>query len=394
MVLAGTVSAQDWPQWRGPGRDAKVSGFTAPETWPQELTQKWKVTVGDGVATPALVDGRLYVFARQGDEEVLSCLDADSGNELWKDSYETITVEGGPSRGFTGPRSSPTVADGKVLTFGVAGILSCYDASSGERLWRKDDFPGLWPQFYTSMSPVVSDGLCIGLFGGPETGAVVAYDLATGDQKWKTTTDSPDYASPVLMTVEGTQVVVTPTKGHMMALDVTDGKVLWQKPFAPDGRGLNAVTPVIDGQTVFYAGTGRGITAAKLSKADSGLAAEELWSNTDTSAEYNTAVLKNGLLFGLSQYGDFFCIDASTGDTRWTQGTDVREGYASVLDAGDVLLALRPQGRLLVLEPSGTEYRELARFQVADDGTYAHPVVAGSRIFIKDIDSVTLWALE
>src|SRR5215203_48466 len=87
FLTAGVAKAQDWPQWRGANRDAKATGFTAPRTWPKELTQKWKVTVGDGVATPSLVGDKLYVFARQGGSEVFRCLDAATGKELWIDKY-------------------------------------------------------------------------------------------------------------------------------------------------------------------------------------------------------------------------------------------------------------------------------------------------------------------
>src|SRR5262249_22616234 len=133
LGVAG-VGAQDWPQWRGPNRDAKVTGFKAPETWPKELTQKGKVKVGNGVATPALVGEKLYVFSREDPNEVVRCLDAASGNELWQDKYESGAATG-PSGQFPGPRSSPTVVGGKVVTLGTRGILTCYDAASGKMLW-------------------------------------------------------------------------------------------------------------------------------------------------------------------------------------------------------------------------------------------------------------------
>ena len=143
--LASLASAQDWPQWRGSNRDAKASGFVAPATWPQQLTEKWKVAVGDGVATPAVVGDKIYVFARQEGNEVIRCLDAGTGKEIWQDKYETAGASG-PAASFSGPRSSPAVAEGKVVTLGVQGILSCYDAATGKLLWRKEDYRGNVPQ--------------------------------------------------------------------------------------------------------------------------------------------------------------------------------------------------------------------------------------------------------
>src|SRR5687767_1760539 len=98
------ASAADWPQWRGPNRDAKAADFKAPKTWPKELTQKWKVTVGEGVATPALVGDRLYVFSRQDGSEVLRCLNAADGKELWQDKYESLGASG-PAKCFGGKMS-------------------------------------------------------------------------------------------------------------------------------------------------------------------------------------------------------------------------------------------------------------------------------------------------
>src|SRR5207253_4920607 len=133
LLSASGVCAQDWPQWRGPNRDAKAEGFKAPQTWPKELTQKWKVTVGTGDATPALVGDKLYVFTREGSDEVIRCLDAASGNEVWKDKYASAAGNE-PTGQFGGPRASPAVAEGKVVTYGARGTLSCYDAASGKKL--------------------------------------------------------------------------------------------------------------------------------------------------------------------------------------------------------------------------------------------------------------------
>jgi outer membrane protein assembly factor BamB len=160
MFVAGQGAvAQDWPQWRGPNRDGKAA-FDAPAEWPKELEQTWKVTVGDGVATPALVGNRLYVFTRQEGNEILRCLNSGDGTEIWADKYEAEGVRGAAG-GFSGPRATPTVANGKVITFGSQGTLTCYDAASGKVLWRKTDYVGKAPRFATSSSPIVIGELCI-----------------------------------------------------------------------------------------------------------------------------------------------------------------------------------------------------------------------------------------
>jgi outer membrane protein assembly factor BamB len=393
LIGAGYVLAQDWPQWRGPNRDGKVSGFAAPEKWPNELTQKWRTTVGAGDATPALVGDKLYVFTRQGDDEVILCLNAGDGKELWKEQYAAQAVTGAPAR-HPGPRSSPAVAEGKVVTLGVGGVLSCLDAATGKVVWRKDPFPKVVPQFFTAMSPIIVDGMAIAQLGGKGNGAAIAYDLASGDEKWRWAEEGPEYASPILLTVQGTKQIVTLTEKSIVGVGVADGKVLWRLPFVPQRMAYNAATPIVDGQTVIYTGKGRGTKAVKIEKQADGFAAKELWSNPDLAPQFNTPVLKDGLLFGLSDRGNLFCINAQTGQTAWTDTTQRdRSGFAAIVNAGSCLLALPSNAELIVFKPSDKEYAEQARIKVSDTAIYAHPVIAGNRVFIKDQETVTMFTI-
>jgi outer membrane protein assembly factor BamB len=394
LAIGATCAlAQDWPQWRGANRDAKATGFTAPKEWPKELTQKWKVTVGVGDSTPALVGNKLYVFARQDADEVIRCLDATNGKELWSEKYEATKVSGPSASAHSGPRSSPTVAEGKVVTLGVGGVLSCFDAATGKLLWRKDDFSGAWPRFYTASSPIVTGGLCIAQLGSESNGGIVAYDLATGDQKWKWTGDGTAYASPDLLTVDDTKMLVTLTAKKIVGLGVTDGKLLWEAPFPVQGMSYNAATPIVEGQTVIYTGAGRGSKAVKIEKTADGFAAKELWSNPDNGVQFDTPVLKGGQIYGISQRGTLFCLGAKDGKTLWTTDLGGR-GFGSIVDAGSALLALTPKGELIAFEPSDKEYKTLATYKVADSDTYAYPVPAGKGVFVKGKDALTLWNID
>ncbi len=393
LISAGFVLAQDWPQWRGANRDGKVSGFKAPRKWPKELTEKWKTTVGSGDATPALVGDRLYVFTRQGAEEVTLCLNAGNGKEIWRDKYAAQAVTGAASR-HPGPRSSPAVADGKVVTLGVGGVVSCLNAADGKVVWRKDPFPKVVPRFFTSMSPIIVDGMAIAHLGGAGNGAIIAYDLATGDEKWRWGEEGPDYGSPALLIVEGTKQIVTPTEKSIVGIRVADGKLLWQLPFAPQRRAYNAATPIVDGQTVIITGAGRGTKALKIEKQGDGFAAKELWSNAELAVQFNTPVLGDGLLFGLSNRGNLFCINAQTGKTAWTDTAAHGRGFGAIVDTGSCLLALPSTSELIAFKPDGKEYVELAKIKVSETPTYAHPVIAGNRVFIKDKETVTMWTIE
>ena len=391
LISAAAAFAQDWPQWRGPHRDGKVA-FTAPATWPKTLTKKWTTEVGLGDATPALVGDKLYVFTRQGDDEVLLCLNAADGKELWRNKYAAEAIGGPASRQHAGPRSSPAVADGKVVTLGVEGMVSCVDATDGKLVWRKNDFPGKWPRFYTAMSPLVVDGMAILQLGGG-AGAFVAYDLADGTQKWKWAGDGATYASPVPMTVDGTKLIVAQTDKRMIALGAADGKLLWEVPFAPTGMAYNAITPIVDGQTLIYSGQKRGIKAVKFEKKGDGVEATELWSNPQLGSQFSTPVLENGLIFGLSDGGNFFCIDAKTGKTAWTDAVK-RGGYGGILDAGSIILALTSKSELAVFQATDKAYTQVAQIKLSETPTYASPIASGKRVFVKDEDKLTMWLVE
>ncbi len=393
LVGASCAAAQDWPQWRGPNRDGKVTGFTAPQTWPKALAQKWKVEVGQGDSTPALVGDKLYVFARQGGDEVTICLSVADGKEIWKDKFAAVAVNGPSARAHAGPRSSPAVADGKVVTLGVGGVVSCLDAASGKVLWRNEEYKAV-PRFYTAMSPIIVDGLAIAQLGGQGSGATVAFDLASGAAKWKWDGDAAGYASPVVMTVDGVKQIVTLTEKNAVGLAAADGKLLWQVAFAPQGMSYNAATPIVaDAQTVIITGQGRGTKALKIEKKGDAFAATELWSNPQVATQFNTPVLKDGLLFGLAARGGFFCIDAKTGKTAWTEPTN-RGGYGAMLDAGSVILALPNSSDLIAIKPDGKEYAEVAKIKVAETQTYASPIISGNRVFVKDQQSLSLLAIE
>jgi outer membrane protein assembly factor BamB len=391
LVLAG---AADWPQWRGPHRDNKVADFAAPETWPAELTQKWKETVGLGDASPALVGDRIYVFTRQGADEVIRCLNADTGKEVWKDKYEAKAVTGAAATvggGHPGPRSSPAVADGKVCTFGVGGVLSCLDAATGKVAWRKDS--KAWPMFYTSASPIIVEGKCIAYLGKAGKGDLVAYDLASGEPKWAWNGEAPSYGSPVLMTVDGTTQLAVPTDKGVVGIEVGNGHRLWEFPFK---ARWNSGTPIIDGQTVIYSGPPAGTVAFKVEKGGDGFTAKPpLWKKRQAASQFNTPVLKHGLLFGLAAGrggASFFCMDARTGDVLWTDSAR-RGECGAVLDAGSVLLALTSDSNLVAFKPDKEKFTELAHYKVADTPSWAYPIVSGKRIFVKDKDTLALWVM-
>lgn len=393
IVLLTSVinaSAQDYPQWRGVNRDGNVTGFKAPEVWPKELKQEWKITVGLGDAAPVLMGRKLYSFTRQGMDEILLCLDAGSGKEIWQDKYASCVVGGPSAVAHQGPRSTPTIAEGKVVTLGVCGVLSCLDASSGKVLWRKENTSNLFPAFYTASSPIILDGICIAQLGGKDNGTTIAFDLATGTEKWKYTGDGPTYSSPVIMTVEGKKQLVAYTEKSLIGLSLDDGKLLWKVDALAQNRFYNSATPVIDGQTVIVTGQGTGTRAIKIEKQGEEYVPKELWNNPDLGTKYNTPVIKDGFLYGLSNGRKLYCMDAAKGLTMWTD-TTMNSDFGSLINCGSVLMTLPSNSNLIVFNPSEKAYTQLTKIKVSDKPIFTTPLVSGNRIFIKEAETLTLY---
>ena len=394
LILHGLNPAfgQDWPQWRGSDRDSKVVGFKAPATWPEELTQQWKINVGYGDATPTLVKEKLYIFTRLGENEVLQCLEASTGKVIWKDSYPADNVTG-PAARHPGPRSTPTVINGKVIVLGATSIISCLNAESGKLLWRNSDYANVVPAYFTGMSPVVIGDKCVAHLGSAENSAIIAFDLATGNIVWKHKSDGPAYSSPDIMTFDNIKQVVIHTDKTLLGLSVSDGKVLWKIPTPVERRFYNSSSPLIDGNRIYYTGQGLGTRAVNITKKGNDYAVGEVWGNPNIGTTYNTPVLKDGFLFGLSNRGYLYCLNASNGETAWSDTTHHKD-FGSVIDAGSVMLALSSTSNLVVFKPETDNYKQIALIRVAETPIYAYPLISGSKIYIKDEESLILYTIE
>jgi outer membrane protein assembly factor BamB len=385
--------SQDWPQWRGINRDSKVTGFKAPAVWPAELKQEWKVIVGFGDATPILVGKNIYLNARQGDQEVILSLDALTGKELWKSTYAAMAVTGPSASQHPGPRSTPAISNGKIVTFGVSGIISCLDALTGKLLWRKENPLNAFPTFFTGTSPLITDGMCILHIGKTDAGQVIAYDLNSGDEKWKWSGEGPSYSSPSIMTLEGKKLLIVITEKNIMALGLANGKLLWQIVTPVQQRFYNCVSPYIDGQTIYLTGQGTGMKAMKVEKSGNEYVTKELWSNSTVGAKWNTPVLKDGFLYGFTDQKRIYCVNAATGQTAWIDNA-VNSDFSTIVDCGSVIIGLTSTDNLIVLKPDGREYSEVAKYKVADTPIYAYPVISGNRLYIKDAETLMMYKID
>jgi outer membrane protein assembly factor BamB len=392
-AIGGQAPSADWPQWRGPNRDGAVVSFTEPRSWLEQLTRKWRIDVGLGYATPIVIGNRVYMYTRQGDNEVLRALDAETGSPVWQTRYPApFTMNPAAASHEKGPKSTPAFANGKLFTLGMSGIVTAFDASNGKQLWQKGA-PPVGPAYGTAMSPLVDRGLVIVHVGGHNQGALTAFTADTGEVKWSWKGDGPAYGSPIVTEVDGTRQVITLTQENLVGVSAATGELLWRRPFTTS-YSQNAITPLLYGQTVIVSGLEKGVTAFRITKRNGQWVTENVWENPAVSMYMSNAVIVRDTLFGLShtKSGQFFCLDAKTGKTLWT--TRGREATnAAIVRAGDLLFVLKDDAELIVARGSTAGFEPVRRYSVAESATWAQPVISGNRLFVKDVSTLALWTL-
>jgi outer membrane protein assembly factor BamB len=386
MVTAQS-SPLDYPQWRGRDRDGAASGFREPASWPETLTRRWKVEIGEGYGTPLVVGQTVYTFTRQEADEVLTALNADTGKLLWRTGYPSPYAPSPPAAAHgAGPKATPLCHEGKVFTHGVSGILAAFDAAGGRLLW-KTPAPAEPPYFSAASSPVGEKGVVIVHPGN--YGPLTAFDAVTGAVKW-TAGDDGLFASPMVADLGGTRQVISATQKNVIGVSIADGAVLWRYPFATNG----SITPVVYGQTIIISGLDSGVAAFAPTMRGGRWVAETLWQTKDVSMYLSNPVVIGDTLFGMSHRasGQFFAIDARTGKVLWL-GAPRAAANTAVVKAGDLLFLLNDDAGLMVARSSRTGFEPLKRYTVADSATWAQPAISGNRLFIKDVSSLALWTL-
>ena len=396
LLGAGPANGSDWTQWRGPNRDAVSHSGQAGRSWPAELTRRWRAEVGAGQSSPVVSGSSVFLFSREGDMEVARALDLQSGRVLWRQGYRAVyDVYPGAASYGSGPRSTPVIQDGRLFTLGIGGTLSAFDAATGRLLWQKDfagRFPSAAPPFGTSMSPLVTGGLLVVHAGGHDGGALIAFDPATGSEKWSLQGDGPSYSSPILTTISGQEQIVVQVHRRILGVEPTAGRVLWSVPFVTP-CDQNIVTPLRAGDRLLVSSLDKGTLAIEVKRTGTAWAAETVWHTTEVSMYMSSPVLVHGRVVGLShkKRGQYFALDPLTGKVQWTSEGAKGENAAFVV-ADEGLFVLQGEGTLLVLPPDGAAFTPIRRYRVAESATFAHPVPTASGLLIKDESGLSLFA--
>jgi outer membrane protein assembly factor BamB len=392
MTFAQTA---EWNQWRGPQRDGVVAGFSAPSAWPDRPKQVWKVPAGIGHSSPVVSSNRVFLLSRVGEQEAVTAFDVATGTQVWRQTYDApYQMNPAATSHGKGPKSTPIVDRGRVVTLGISGILSAFDAASGKVLWRHDfrqEFKPAEPDFGASMSPIIDGDHVIAHVGGSGGGALIAFNLADGARRWTWKAEGPAYASPIIATFGGARHLVTQSQKHVIGIAPADGRELWRIPFTTD-YDQNIVTPVaVDGMLI-YAGLSKPTTAVRLVQDGGAWKPHQVWQNAEIPMYMSSPVVVNGVMYGLTHRnrGQFFAVELSTGKGLWT--SPPRQGEnAALAAAGNLLVATTTDGELVVMRQGKTH--ELVReYALADSPVWAHPAFHDGTVIIKDADTLSAWS--
>jgi outer membrane protein assembly factor BamB len=386
LIAAGVrAAAEDWPQFLGPERNGVYRGPALAETWgPQGPKVVWRKSIGQGFSGPVVVQGRVILFHRIGDQEIVDAIDARTGAAQWRYAYASSYRD---DFGFDeGPRAVPVVADGIVYTFGAEGQLHAIDVAKGTRLWSVDTMQrfGVPKGFFGAAgSPLVEDGRVLANIGG-QKGGIVAFEAKTGKVLWTATDAGASYSSAVGATIAGRRHAIFLTRAGLVGLDPATGQVQFQRPWrARMAASVNVATPLVVGDLIFVSaeyGPGAGVFRLE------GSALSALWASDEAmSNHYATSVHHEGYLYGFhgrQEFGPSFrVVELRTGKVRWSQD-QFRAG--SVTLAGDRLVILREAGELILAAAVPDAFRPLARAQILPGTLRAYPALSDGFLFVRN----------
>jgi len=388
-----------WPGWRGPKRDGAVSHFQVPTRWPKQLKRVWQVEVGTGYASPVVAGGRVYQHARQGDDEVVWCLDLKTGAVKWRKGYAApFKIGSGAQKHGKGPKSSPALANGRLFTMSITGLLSAWDTTSGKLLWRRDyreRFKKGHPYWGASTSPLVDGNRVVVHFGTDDQGALIALDVESGKEIWSHGNDGASYASPILVEIQGIRQIDELNMKGLVSVDSQSGRKLWDYPYPQIGTDQNMITPTYLGGLVLQGGENRGILSLQPRLGDGAWTVKERWNQKKVALNMSTAVVNGDLLYGFSHFdrGRFFCLNVKTGEVLWQGPPRTGENVAFLSIPGHVV-ALINDGQLKIIAATGDRFETVASYRVSEGRTWAPPVLLESGILIKDDQMLTRWSLS
>ena len=411
-----TGRSADWPQWLGPDRNSVWQETGILERFPDDgLKVLWRVPISGGYSGPAVANGKVFVMDfspvsgtsrldfnnrdRMKGKERVVCLSADTGKTIWAHAYDceyNISYA-------TGPRCTPTVADGKVYTLGAEGNLICFDASSGKPVWShelKKEYKVETPLWGFCGHPLVDGKKLLCLVGG-EGSIAVAFDKENGKELWRSlTAREPGYCAPSIIEAGGRRQLLIWHVESLNGIDPETGKPFWSVPLAPN-FGMSIAMPRKLNDLLFASGIGN--IGLVLRLANDKAAVTEVWRGTAHNAVYcanSTPFLENGMIYGCDcTSGHLRGVKLENGERMWetlepTAGTERRaaHGTAFIVKNGDRFFLFSETGRLIIAKLTPEKYEQLSAVKLLEPtGTafgrnvvWSHPAFANRCIYARN----------
>lgn len=381
------MTGAQWPGFRGPKRDGKIRGIQIETDWfskpPVEL---WRRPVGPGCSSFAVKGEFLFTQEQRGEEEVVACYSLNTGKPVWK---HHDTARFWDSHAGAGPRSTPTLRNGRVYTLGATGILNVLNARDGALVWSRNaasDTQAKDSGWGFTGSPLVIEDVVI----VATAGKLAAYDLATGDLRWLGPDGGDSYSSPHLLTIDGVAQVLLMSGNGARSFAPADGSLLWEHEWPVDSRILQpALTS--DGDILISGSIKKGMRRIAITHSPDGWRTEERWTSVGMKPNFNDFVVHKGHAFGFNG-PSLTCIDVKDGKRNWKGGRYT--GFIMLLADQDLLLILSEKGDLALVEATPVQFTELAKFKAIENKTWNHPVLVEDILLVRNAEEMVAFRLS
>ncbi len=396
LSLSCVALAADWPQFCGPARDGKSPETGLIHAFPADGPKVvWTVRLNEGFGSAAIVDGELYVIDHEGANDQIRCFDAATGQEKWKCEYEA------PGKvDFKGSRGVPAVTDKYVIAVGPFGHAACVDRKTHEKVWLVNvltDFGGKMPQWGVAQSPLVYKDSVILAPQNKQIG-LVALDLATGKEKWRSEPlGGMAYVSPYLTKLDGVEQIIMLSDSTVVGVGPDTGKILWKypakvegaKPWKPDNP-IPAPVALGDGRFFLTEGYGGGSAMIKVTKAGEGWDVAELYKTQACGAQIQLPLLIEGYLYmgsnSNSRHEGLLCLRPEDGEVMWKTDKSPNFERGGLIYADGVIYAMEGDtGILRIVQPSPDGYKQLAQAKLLEGKQIWSPMaISNGFLFCRD----------
>jgi outer membrane protein assembly factor BamB len=380
LLLLAIPAQADWPHYRGPtqnGVSTDTHWTPAPLGHPRTL---WRLQLGKGTSSVVTGGGRAYSMGNVDGKDVVYCIDPKTGKNIWRHEYP-MTVD--PNLFEGGPRSTPVLDGDRLYALSHQGDLWCLDAATGKKRWYthfQQEFGGQRADWGYAGSPLVAGNLLLCDVGG-RGASTVALDKMTGKPVWKSGSDKPGYASPVVATLGGTETVLVFKATALVAHALQDGRELWRYPWKTSYE-VNAATPLVVAPDRVFIASGYNTGCALLQIR--GGRPTELWRNKNLRAHMNTPTVHQDHLYGIdgdSGGGNLVCLSVANGERVWQEKTV--KGGALILSGGK-LIVFTERGELVICEASPAGFKPLSRAAVLTGRCWAQPTLDDTRVYLRN----------